>query len=196
MASLLEQFMSTPVEQMEADTARLHETAVAVGIDTWQDRVKNQTPHCGFGDKGICCRICAMGPCRITPKAPKGICGANAATIAGRNYLRMAAGGAATHSDHGRECVHKLADAERDGNYTIKDEAKLLRLAMEWGIPTDGRDIYDVGHQVARTALEEYGKPEGYQRFVNRATEERQKVWMEQEITPGPSTGKWSPPCT
>ena len=60
-----EGFQSTTVQQMEADAARLKETAVKVGIDVWQDRVKAQTPHCGFGDKGICCRIClAAASCK------------------------------------------------------------------------------------------------------------------------------------
>ena len=179
-----EGFQSTTVEQMEADAARLKETAVKVGIDIWQDRVKNQTPHCGFGEKGICCKICAMGPCRITPKSPKGICGATADTIAGRNYLRMAAGGAATHSDHGRECVWKLYDSSADGNYHVTDATKLLNLAKEWGVPTEGRDIYDVAHEVAEIGLNEYGKIKGYQRWTDRATEERKKVWMEQDILP------------
>ena len=62
------------IEQMEAATDALLETAAKVGADTWQQRVKNQTPHCKFGEEGICCRICTMGPCRITPKAPRGIC--------------------------------------------------------------------------------------------------------------------------
>ena len=179
-----EGFQSTTVEQMEADAARLKETAVKVGIDVWQDRVKAQTPHCGFGDKGICCRICSMGPCRITPKSPKGICGATADTIAGRNYLRMAAGGAATHSDHGRECVWKLYDSSADGNYHVTDATKLLNLAKEWGVPTEDRDIYDVAHEVAEIGLNEYGKIKGYQRWTDRATEERKKVWMEQDIMP------------
>ncbi|MBQ8975250.1 MAG: anaerobic carbon-monoxide dehydrogenase catalytic subunit [Oscillospiraceae bacterium] len=178
-------FVSTTVEQMEADTARLHETAVQVGIDTWQDRVKNQTPHCGFGEKGICCRICTMGPCRITPKAPKGICGATAHTIAGRNYLRMAAAGAAAHSDHGRECVQKLLDSKPDGNYKINDEKKLLKIAQEWGVETEGRDIYDIGHEVALLGLQEYGKLEGDSRFLTRANPERQKVWQENDVAPG-----------
>ena len=179
-----EEFLTTTVEQMEADTARLHETAEKVGIDTWQDRVKNQTPHCGFGEKGICCRICSMGPCRISPKAPKGICGANAATIAGRNYLRMAAGGASAHSDHGRECVWKMADASADGWYHVTDEKKLMNLAHEWGVETEGRDLYDIAHEVAELGLNEYGKIRGYQRWTDRATEERQKVWAEQGIMP------------
>ena len=177
-------FQETTVEQMEADTARLLETAKQVGIDVWQDRVKNQTPHCGFGEKGICCRICSMGPCRITPKAPKGICGATADTIAGRNYLRMAAGGASAHSDHGRECVWKLYDSEEGGNYHVTDSAKLLKLAAEWGVPTEGRDLYDIAHEVAEIGLNEYGKINGYQRWIDRATDERKKVWMEQGIAP------------
>ncbi len=179
-----EVFQSTTVEQMEADAARLHETAEKVGIDTWQDRVKTQTPHCGFGEKGICCRICAMGPCRITPKAPKGICGATADTIAGRNYLRMAAAGAATHSDHGRECVRKLYDSSENGNYHVTDATKLLKLAKEWNVPTEGRDLYDVAHDVANIGLNEYGKIDGYQRWTDRATEERKKVWAEQNLMP------------
>ena len=179
-----EEFKSTTVEQMEADAARLHETAEKVGIDIWSDRVKTQTPHCGFGEKGVCCRICAMGPCRITPKAPKGICGATADTIAGRNYLRMAAGGAATHSDHGRECVRKVYESSADGYYHVTDSAKLLKLAKEWGVETEGRDIYDIAHETALIGLNEYGKIDGYQRWVDRATEERRKVWEEQDILP------------
>ena len=58
------------IEQMEAATDALLETAAKVGADTWQQRVKNQTPHCKFGEEGICCRICTMGPCRITKRAP------------------------------------------------------------------------------------------------------------------------------
>ncbi len=181
---MIEVFKTTTVEQMEADSDRLHETAEKLGIDTWQDRVKKQTPHCGFGEKGICCRICSMGPCRITPKAPKGICGATADTIAGRNYLRMVAAGASAHSDHGRECVHKLYDASEDGYYHVTDATKLLKLAEEWGVPIEGRDLYDIAREVARIGLGEYGKIEGVQNFLSRATEERRRVWKEQDIEP------------
>ena len=38
-------FKLTTVEEFEAATARLLETAAKVGADTWQARVKNQTPH-------------------------------------------------------------------------------------------------------------------------------------------------------
>ena len=121
----------TTVEQMEEETRILKEQAAAVGAETWEDRKKQQTPQCKFGEDGICCRICSMGPCRITPKAPRGICGADAHAIAGRNYLRMVAGGTAAHSDHGREICHTLHATRPDGHYQIKDPAKLLRLAKE-----------------------------------------------------------------
>ena len=174
----------TTAEEMEAATNSLLETGKKVGADTWQQRVKNQTPHCGFGEAGTCCRICSMGPCRVTPKSPRGICGCDVHGIVGRNYLRFTAGGAATHSDHGREICHTLYQTKEGGNYTVKDPEKLIRIAKEWGIETEGKDIYDLAHEVAETGLMEYGKPFGTQRFLKRAPEHTQKLWHDAEIEP------------
>ena len=172
------------VEQMEAATQKLLELGSQVGADSWQQRVKNQTPHCKFGEEGTCCRICSMGPCRITPKAPRGICGCDVHGIVARNYLRFTAGGSATHSDHGREICHTLYQTREGGNYTVKDPEKLKRIAGEWGIETEGKDIYDLAHEVAETALMEYGKPFGIQRFLSRAPEHTQKLWHDAGIEP------------
>ncbi len=177
-------FKLTTVEEFEAATDRLLETGAKVGADAWQLRVKNQTPHCKFGEQGICCRICAMGPCRITPKAPRGICGCDAHGIVGRNYLKFTAGGAATHSDHGREICHTLYASAPDGAYKVKDPEKLIRIAKEWGVETEGKDIYDLAHEVAELALLEYGKPFGFQRWVARAPKHTQELWEKAEITP------------
>lgn len=180
----MSEFKLTTVEEFEAATDRLLETGAKVGADAWQLRVKNQTPHCKFGEQGICCRICSMGPCRITPKAPRGICGCDAHGIVGRNYLKFTAGGAATHSDHGREICHTLYEAAADGNYKVKDPDKLMRIAKEWGIETEGKDIYDLAHEVAETGLMEYGKPFGTQRFLKRAPQSTQDIWEREEIAP------------
>ena len=174
----------TTVEEMEAATNELLETASKVGADTWQQRVKNQTPHCGFGEAGTCCRICAMGPCRITKKAPRGICGCDVHGIVARNFLRFSVGGTATHSDHGREIMHVLHDASPDGYYQVKDPEKLIRIAKEWGVETEGKDIYDLAHEMAEVGLMEYGKPFGTQKFLKRLPEHTQNLLEENELAP------------
>ena len=175
---------TTTIEEMEAATNSLLETAQKVGADTWQQRVKNQTPHCGFGESGTCCRICSMGPCRITKKSPRGICGCDVHGIVGRNFLMFTAGGAATHSDHGREIMHTLYQTHEGGNYQVKDPEKLIRIAKEWGVETEGKDIYDLAHEMAEIGLLEYGKPFGTQRFLKRAPEHTQKLWADAGIEP------------
>ena len=177
-------FKLTTIEEFEEATNRLLDTGAKVGADSWQLRVKNQTPHCKFGEQGICCRICSMGPCRITKKSPRGICGCDAHGIAGRNFLRFTAGGAATHSDHGREICHTLHTVSPDGNYKVKDSEKLRRIAKEWGVETEGKDIYELAHELSEMALLEYGKPFGVQRWLKRAPEHTQKLWHEAGIEP------------
>ena len=175
---------TTTVEQMEAATNELLETANKVGADTWQKRVKDQTPHCGFGEAGTCCRICSMGPCRITPKSPRGICGCDVHGIVARNYLIFTAGGSATHSDHGREIMHTLHQTKEGGNYQVKDPEKLIRIAKEWGVETEGKDIYDLAHEMAEVGLLEYGKPFGTQKFAERPPQHTKDLWEAAEITP------------
>ena len=55
-------------------------------METSHHRVEGQSTKCGFGLQGVCCRLCSNGPCRITPNAPRGICGADADTIVTRNF--------------------------------------------------------------------------------------------------------------
>ncbi|MEF2687435.1 MAG: anaerobic carbon-monoxide dehydrogenase catalytic subunit [Lachnospiraceae bacterium] len=177
-------FKLTTVEEFEAATEKLLETGKKVGADAWQYRAAKQTPHCKFGEQGVCCRICAMGPCRITPKAPRGICGCDVHGIVGRNYLKFTAGGAATHSDHGREICHTLYCAKPEGPYKVKDPEKLIRIAKEWGVETEGKDIYDLAHEMAYLGMNEYGKVFGTQNFLKRAPQHTQEIWEREEIAP------------
>ncbi len=177
-------FKLTTVEEFEAATEKLLETGKKVGADAWQYRAAKQTPHCKFGEQGVCCRICAMGPCRITPKAPRGICGCDVHGIVGRNYLKFTAGGAATHSDHGREICHTLYCAKPEGPYKVKDPEKLIRIAKEWGVETEGKDIYDLAHEMAYLGMSEYGKVFGTQNFLKRAPQHTQEIWEREEIAP------------
>ena len=69
----------------------------SLDVETSHHRVESQKIKCGFGQEGVCCKLCANGPCRITPKSPRGICGANADTIVARNFLRAVSSGAACY---------------------------------------------------------------------------------------------------
>jgi carbon-monoxide dehydrogenase catalytic subunit len=71
----------------------------------------------------------------------KGLCGASANTIAARNFIRMIAGGAAAHSDHGRGVAEVfLSVARKESNdYRIKDHNKLLAIAPYFDVATTVR---------------------------------------------------------
>ncbi|WP_346043964.1 anaerobic carbon-monoxide dehydrogenase catalytic subunit [Paraclostridium tenue] len=169
---------------IDLNSQELIEKAERDGVETMYDRKVAMKAQCGFGLQGVCCRICAAGPCRITPKTPLGLCGADEHVIVGRNFARMVAAGTAAHSDHARGIVHTMAIASRDGNYTIKDEAKLKNLAKEWGVETEDRDIYDIAHEVADIALMEFGKPHGTLKFLSHAPYQRQDLWKKHNIEP------------
>ncbi|MHC5061696.1 MAG: anaerobic carbon-monoxide dehydrogenase catalytic subunit [Planctomycetota bacterium] len=156
------------------------------GIENAWDRLDAQQPQCGFGKQGICCRLCAMGPCRVSKKAPLGVCGADADTIVARNFLRAIAAGVSAHSDHGRTVAEVFLSTAKGEtkDYKLKDTAKLLRLAKEFGVKTDGREMNEIGIDVGTIALKEFGKYEGTQLMTKRAPKPRQEIWAKQGVTP------------
>ena len=165
------------------------ELAATDGLELAWDRHEAMQPQCGFGLLGICCRICAMGPCRVDPFGAgpqKGVCGATADIIAARNLVRMIASGAAAHSDHGRDVAHTLLSAATDPNcdYEIKDEKKVRALAEEFGIATDGKSKEELAKAVAETSLAEFGQQKGELKFAQRAPEDEKTRWHENAVMP------------
>ncbi len=150
------------------------------------DRLELQLPQCGFGKQGLCCRICTMGPCRISKKSPYGVCGADADTIVARNFLRAVAAGASAHSDHGRGVAEVFLAAARGKapDYQFKDTVKLYKVAEELGVKTKDRSINEIATDIGQIALGEFGKPEGEQLMVSRAPKPRQEIWKKLNITP------------
>jgi carbon-monoxide dehydrogenase catalytic subunit len=172
------------------------EKAVTDGVNTAFDRAETMKP-CPIGAVGSCCKHCGMGPCRVPlPKGKKetpqekqkrrGICGATAETIAARNFIRMIAGGAAAHSDHGRgvaELFLAVAKGEAPG-YEIKDEQKLLQVALDWGIGIGDRSNNEIAVDIGEKALAEYGRQEGELLFLKMAPLKRQALWRQQGVAP------------
>jgi len=175
---------------------KMIEKAASDGVNTAFDRAEAMKP-CPIGSVGSCCSNCGMGPCRVplpkgkeeTPEEKRkrrGICGATAETIAARNFIRMVAGGAAAHSDHGRgvaELFLAVARGEAPG-YEIKDEQKLLQLALDWGIEIGDRSNQEIAVDVGEIALAEFGKQEGGVLFLRRAPLKRQELWRQQGVAP------------
>ncbi len=162
----------------------------AAGISTAHNRHDEQEPRCGFGELGICCRICEMGPCRISPfaKGPKrGICGASAATIAARHLIRPVAAGAAAHSDHGHDIVNTLLQTAKGTalGYAIKSPERLFELAAEWGVSTDKKTVEQVASEMAELALQEFNRQEGEIRYpAMRAPKATVERWRRLGILP------------
>jgi anaerobic carbon-monoxide dehydrogenase catalytic subunit len=157
-------------------------------FETAWDRWEMQQPQCGFGQLGVCCRICNMGPCRIDPfgREPKrGTCGADADTIVARNLVRMVAAGAAAHSDHGRDVAHTLLlAASGKGGYQIKDPGKLRRVAAEFGIAANGHSDSQIAAELAERGLRIFGQQEGEILFLKRAPASRRSQWQKLGIAP------------
>ncbi|WP_456388653.1 anaerobic carbon-monoxide dehydrogenase catalytic subunit [Desulfolithobacter sp.] len=177
-----------PIEERSLwnDAHKMLAKAEKEGIETAWDRLLQQSPHCTFGESGVCCRICTMGPCRISRKAPLGVCGADADVIVARNFGRFLAGGAAGHSDHGRDCIeafHAVAHGETK-DYQIKDEAKLRRIAAELGITVEGREPLDIAKDLAEEFWASFGSQRSQVCFVSRVPEKQQENWRKLGITP------------
>ena len=158
-----------------------------LGFDTTFDRFDSQQPQCGFGMAGICCKICNMGPCKITSKSPKGVCGADADLIVARNLLRSAAAGVAQHGMHGREVILSLKwAAEGKLDLPILGQQKIKDTAKAFGIKTERRSIKKIASELADVLLDDMSRtvPGDYKIIEALGSEERKKVWKELDILP------------
>ena len=158
-------------------------------LETAHHRVPTQETKCGFGLQGVCCRLCANGPCRITPNAPRGICGASADTIVARNFLRAVAAGSGCY-------IHVVENTARQLKNTglhkdkIRSEKALNHLAELFGVT--GTDKYDLCVKVADAVLADLYRPEyeGMELVEKLAYAPRVKKWKELGIMPGGAKGE------
>ncbi|WP_288334656.1 anaerobic carbon-monoxide dehydrogenase catalytic subunit [Cloacibacillus porcorum] len=153
-------------------------------LETSHHRVEGQSVKCGFGLQGVCCRLCSNGPCRVTPKAPKGICGATADVIVSRNFLRAVASGSGCY-------IHIVENTALNLKNTalakglIKGEKTLERLCGLFGVTA--ADKYGKALAVAEMVLADLYKPE-YEKMAlvkKLAYTPRYANWENLGILPG-----------
>ena len=157
--------------------------------ETAHHRVAGQSTKCGFGLQGVCCRLCANGPCRVTPDAPRGICGASADTIVARNFLRAVAAGSGCY-------IHIVENTARQLKNTglhrdrIRSEKALNHLAEIFGVT--GEDKYELCVKVADKVLSDLYRPEyeSMELVEKLAYAPRVKRWKELGILPGGAKGE------
>ncbi len=159
--------------------------AEQIGVGTAFSRADDMSP-CNIGSAGMCCKICGMGPCRLTKDGQTGVCGATLDTIQARNLIRSIAAGAAAHSDHGRDMAFTLkavADGEAEG-YVIRDVAKLRAIAERYQIRIEDRSPQDIARELAELYISQFGQQRGKVAPVARAPEKRRKLWEERGVIP------------
>jgi carbon-monoxide dehydrogenase catalytic subunit len=99
----------------------------------------------------------------------------------------MIAGGAAAHSDHGRDIAHtlKLVVDGKGQDYSIKDIKKLKLVASKYGIKTEDKDAQQIASEVVDVVLNEFGKQEGNLiSAASYAPPARVEVWKRNGIMP------------
>ena len=184
------------VKSIDQATLDMIAKAAEEEVRTVFDRAEKIKP-CPIGSEGSCCSICAMGPCRVplpkgkeeTPEEKKsrtGVCGATAETIAARNFVRKIAAGSAAHGDHGRRVVDAFLIAARGEtkDFGIKDEQKLLKLALDLGVEIDERSNEEIAVDVGELLKQEFSKQEGELIFLKNAPLKRQEIWRKQGVAP------------
>jgi len=156
-----------------------------LGLSTAFSRADDMSP-CNIGGAGMCCKICGMGPCRLTKEGQTGVCGATIDTIQARNLIRGIAAGAAAHSDHGRDMAFTLkavANGEAEG-YMIRDIAKLRTIAALYDIPIEDRSPEEIANDLADLYIAQFGQQKGVVAPIIRAPKKRQKLWEDTGVMP------------
>lgn len=159
--------------------------AEQLGLGTAFTRADDMSP-CNIGSAGMCCKICGMGPCRLTKDGQTGVCGATIDTIQARNLTRSIAAGAAAHSDHGRDMafILKAVAAGKTEGYAIRDVAKLRTVAARYNIPIEGHSPEEIASDLADLYIAQFGQQKGETAPVIRAPAKRQELWHKQGVIP------------
>ena len=169
----------------------LEQFLCSCGEDTSHHRMVTQQNKCGYGLSGVCCRLCSNGPCRLSPSKPKGVCGADADTIACRGFLRSVAAGSGCYIhvvENTAKRLRELAQARiADGGEMPHPEA-VAKLAGILDIPCEG-SCAQTALAIADAVLADLRKPVDEKMALTEkiALPKRYEVWKKLGILPGGS---------
>lgn len=162
----------------------------AQGLTNVFDRFEQQEKiRCSFCSSGLSCQLCANGPCRISPKAPRGNCGVDADVMVARNFVyRHVTIGTSANIFHAQQAARTLKAAadKPESGLKIRDKEKLLKYAEMAGLNSH-EDVNKVAVNFANWVLEDMGKPYWEESALVQtfAPPKRQELWRKLNIFPG-----------
>jgi carbon-monoxide dehydrogenase catalytic subunit len=104
-----------------------------INMDTLSERAQRMPP-CPIGMRGLCCKCCLMGPCRLLKPEDRGVCGADGNLVSSRNILRFVAGGASAHSGHAYHLLQYLGREYPEHYIEKKAPKELVKMWERLGI--------------------------------------------------------------
>ena len=162
----------------------MYEKVKKDGVTNIVDRYNAQEKgRCPFCSKGLSCKLCSMGPCRISEKNPYGACGIDAAGMTVRNFVHLNMLGTEAYTYHAIEAAKTLkATAEGKTPYEIKDVEKLKWFAEQLGI--EGNDVKELAIKVADFVIADLGSVDKSKLVEVFSPEKRKEVWEKLGIYP------------
>lgn len=164
----------------------VHAQGLTNVFDRWEQQEKIR---CNFCVQGLSCQLCANGPCRISPKVPRGACGVDAHVMVARNFVyRHVTIGTAANIFHAQQAARTLKAAAQasESGLKIRDSEKLMKYAEMAGLNTK-HDIKKVAEDFANWVLEDMGKPYYQESAMTQAfaPAKRKELWRKLGLFPG-----------
>ncbi|GAB6179531.1 anaerobic carbon-monoxide dehydrogenase catalytic subunit [Desulfotomaculum defluvii] len=159
------------------------------GLTNVFDRFQEQQPQCNFCAPGLSCQLCANGPCRITKKAQRGVCGVDAHVMVSRNFTyRHTTIGTSANCYHAMQAARTLraAGTHPNSGLTIREPEKLKKYAEFLGMDTN-KSIDELAVDFADFFIQELHRPnfEESKLVEAFAPARRKELWRKLGLFPG-----------
>ena len=160
------------------------------GMTNVFDRFSQQQPtQCKFCVEGLSCQLCANGPCRISKKSPRGVCGVDAHTMVARNFMyRHVTIGTSANIFHCHQAARTLlaAGGHPESGLKIRDGEKLKKYADMAGLDAN-QPLEKLAVEFAQWIIDDIHAPFHIESKTVEAfaPTRRKELWRKLDIFPG-----------
>lgn len=160
------------------------------GMTNVFDRFSQQQPtQCKFCIEGLSCQLCANGPCRISKRAPRGVCGVDAHTMVARNFVyRHVTIGTSANIFHCHQAARtlKAAGEHPESGLKIRDPEKLKKYADMVGLNIN-QPIEKIAVDFAQWVMDDIHSPHHVESKAVEAfaPTRRKELWRKLGLFPG-----------